>query len=51
MAVSTEHGWTTTQTLMLLAALLILGLLLLPSIASRLITSRTNDRQDEVSSR
>ncbi|XUL89346.1 phosphate ABC transporter substrate-binding protein PstS [Streptomyces galilaeus] len=51
VAVSTEHGWTTTQTLMLLAALLILGLLLLPSIASRLITSRTNDRQDEVSSR
>ncbi|WP_262059398.1 phosphate ABC transporter substrate-binding protein PstS [Streptomyces sp. STR69] len=51
VAVSTEHGWTTTQTLMLLAAVLILGLLLLPSIASRLITARTNDRQDEGSSR
>lgn len=51
VAVSTSHGWTTTQTLMLLAALLILGLLLLPSIASRLITARTNTRQDEGSSR
>ncbi|MBK3578390.1 phosphate ABC transporter substrate-binding protein PstS [Streptomyces sp. MBT65] len=51
VAVSAEHGWTTTQTLMLLAALLILGLLLLPSIASRLITARADDRQDEGSSR
>ncbi|MFJ9893881.1 phosphate ABC transporter substrate-binding protein PstS [Streptomyces sp. NPDC091280] len=51
VAVSAAHGWTTTQTLMLLAAILILGLLLLPSIASRLISSRTDDRQDEVSSR
>ncbi|MFJ9244526.1 substrate-binding domain-containing protein [Streptomyces sp. NPDC101776] len=51
VAVSAKHGWTTTQTLMLLAAVLILGLLLLPSIASRLITARTNDRKDEGSSR
>jgi phosphate ABC transporter phosphate-binding protein len=38
VAVATEHGWTSTQTLMLLAALLLLGLLLLPSVVSRLIT-------------
>ncbi|MEV6480734.1 phosphate ABC transporter substrate-binding protein PstS [Streptomyces sp. NPDC051576] len=52
VAVSADPGWTTTQTLMLLAAILVLGLLLLPSIASRLMTTRgTNDHQDEGSSR
>lgn len=51
VAVSAQHGWTTTQTLMLLAAVLVLGLLLLPSITSRLITSRSNDGQDGGSSR
>ncbi|MEU6140214.1 phosphate ABC transporter substrate-binding protein PstS [Streptomyces sp. NPDC047081] len=37
VAVAGRSGWTSTQTLMVLAAFLILGLILLPSIVSRLI--------------
>ncbi|MGI5456401.1 phosphate ABC transporter substrate-binding protein PstS [Streptomyces sp. CA-249302] len=37
VAVAGRSGWTSTQTLMLLAAFLVLGLILLPSIVSRLI--------------
>jgi phosphate transport system substrate-binding protein len=37
VAVAGQHGWTTTQTLMLLAAFLVLGLVLLPSVVSRMI--------------
>ncbi|MFB7332379.1 phosphate ABC transporter substrate-binding protein PstS [Streptomyces adustus] len=38
ITVAAQHGWTGTQTLMVLAALLVLGLVLLPSLMSRLIT-------------
>ncbi|MEU9455969.1 phosphate ABC transporter substrate-binding protein PstS [Streptomyces sp. NPDC048277] len=51
VAVATAHGWTGTQTLMLLAALLIFGLLLLPSLVSRLVGSKSNDRPNDGSSR
>lgn len=51
VAVATEHGWTSTQTLMLLAALLLLGLVLLPSVVSRLITGLTNGGPEDGSSR
>ncbi|MFG2959812.1 phosphate ABC transporter substrate-binding protein PstS [Streptomyces sp. NPDC048291] len=40
VAVATGHGWTGTQTLMLLAAVLVFGLLLLPSMVSRLVGSK-----------
>ncbi|MFH8390492.1 phosphate ABC transporter substrate-binding protein PstS [Streptomyces sp. NPDC018036] len=40
VAVSGSQGWTTTQTLMLIAAFLVLGLVLLPSVVSRVITGR-----------
>ncbi|MEU6220421.1 substrate-binding domain-containing protein [Streptomyces sp. NPDC047022] len=43
VAVAGNSGWTTTQTLMLLAAFLVLGLVLLPSLVSRAITSRISD--------
>ncbi|MFJ3309016.1 phosphate ABC transporter substrate-binding protein PstS [Streptomyces sp. NPDC086549] len=39
VAVAADHGWTSTQTLMLLAAFLVLGLLLLPSVVSRLVAA------------
>jgi phosphate transport system substrate-binding protein len=42
VAVAGHGGWTTTQTLMVLAVLLVLGLVLLPSVVSRLI-SRASD--------
>ncbi|MFD4509263.1 phosphate ABC transporter substrate-binding protein PstS [Streptomyces sp. NPDC058457] len=42
VAVATAHGWTGTQTLMLLAAVLVFGLLLLPSLVSRLVGSKAN---------
>ncbi|MFF4565934.1 phosphate ABC transporter substrate-binding protein PstS [Streptomyces sp. NPDC001435] len=52
VAVSAEHGWTSTQTLMLLAAFLVLGLLLLPSVVSRLVAgARDNDGAGKESSR
>ncbi|MFD8818740.1 hypothetical protein ACFV23_46470, partial [Streptomyces sp. NPDC059627] len=59
VAVATAHGWTGTQTLMLLAAVLVFGLLLLPSLVSRLVGSRAegngnsggNSRTDDGSSR
>ncbi|MER5518788.1 phosphate ABC transporter substrate-binding protein PstS [Streptomyces sp. NPDC002763] len=55
VAVATGHGWTATQTLMLLAALLVFGLLLLPSVVSRLVGSRAggsgNSRSEDGSSR
>ncbi|MFF5143828.1 phosphate ABC transporter substrate-binding protein PstS [Streptomyces sp. NPDC013157] len=55
VAVATGHGWTGTQTLMLLAAVLVFGLLLLPSVVSRLVGSRAagngNSRSDDGSSR
>ncbi|MGW5058922.1 phosphate ABC transporter substrate-binding protein PstS [Streptomyces sp. NPDC004096] len=41
VSVAGRHGWTGTQTLMLLAAFLLLGLVLLPSVVSRAIASRT----------
>jgi phosphate transport system substrate-binding protein len=41
VAVAGHSGWTSAQTLMLLAAFLVLGLVLLPSVVSRAITSRT----------
>ena len=37
VAVAGHSGWTTTQTLMVLAAFLVLGLVLLPTLVSRLI--------------
>ncbi|MFI6338542.1 phosphate ABC transporter substrate-binding protein PstS [Streptomyces sp. NPDC050535] len=40
VSVAGRTGWTGTQTLMLLAAALILGLILLPSLVSRAITGR-----------
>ncbi|MFF3450356.1 phosphate ABC transporter substrate-binding protein PstS [Streptomyces sp. NPDC002667] len=40
VAVSGSQGWTTTQTLMLIAAFLVLGLVLLPSVVSRVIIGR-----------
>ncbi|MEU1405476.1 phosphate ABC transporter substrate-binding protein PstS [Streptomyces sp. NPDC005728] len=43
VAVAAGHGWTATQTLMLLAAFLVLGLLLLPSVVSRLVGARSQD--------
>ncbi|MEU9151425.1 phosphate ABC transporter substrate-binding protein PstS [Streptomyces sp. NPDC048417] len=55
VAVATAHGWTATQTLMLLAAVLVLGLLLLPSLVSRLVGSKANgngtSRSEDGSSR
>ncbi|MEU6070455.1 MULTISPECIES: substrate-binding domain-containing protein [Streptomyces] len=52
VAVAAEHGWTSTQTLMLLAAFLVLGLLLLPSLVSRLVAAtRDNGHAGEESSR
>jgi phosphate transport system substrate-binding protein len=42
VAVAGHSGWTTTQTLMVLAVFLVLGLVLLPSLVSRLI-SRASD--------
>ncbi|MEV7365890.1 phosphate ABC transporter substrate-binding protein PstS [Streptomyces sp. NPDC091299] len=44
VSVAGRHGWTGTQTLMLLAAFLLLGLVLLPSVVSRAIASRTGTR-------
>ncbi|MEU3521017.1 phosphate ABC transporter substrate-binding protein PstS [Streptomyces sp. NPDC006654] len=46
VAVATGHGWTGTQTLMLLAAILVLGLLLLPSLVSRLVGGSTVGKGD-----
>ncbi|MFD8221663.1 phosphate ABC transporter substrate-binding protein PstS [Streptomyces sp. NPDC059697] len=51
IAVAGHSGWTSTQTLMLLAAALVLGLMLLPSIVSRAMAGRTgsgekNDTKD-----
>ncbi|MCI3274859.1 phosphate ABC transporter substrate-binding protein PstS [Streptomyces cylindrosporus] len=43
VAVAGRSGWTSTQTLMVLAAFLVLGLILLPSIVSRLI-GRASER-------
>lgn len=43
VAVATGHGWTATQTLMLLAAVLVFGLLLLPSLVSRLVGGGKTD--------
>ncbi|SFF38340.1 phosphate ABC transporter substrate-binding protein PstS [Streptomyces mirabilis] len=40
VAVAGHSGWTTTQTLMLLAVALVLGLLLLPSLVSRAMAGR-----------
>ncbi|MFF4363143.1 phosphate ABC transporter substrate-binding protein PstS [Streptomyces sp. NPDC001604] len=37
VAVAGRSGWTSTQTLMVLAAFLVLGLVLLPSVVSRMI--------------
>ncbi|MGW2956903.1 phosphate ABC transporter substrate-binding protein PstS [Streptomyces sp. NPDC001220] len=55
VAVATAHGWTATQTLMLLAAVLVFGLLLLPSLVSRLVGSKAdgtgNGRSEDGSSR
>ncbi|MER7840854.1 phosphate ABC transporter substrate-binding protein PstS [Streptomyces sp. NPDC096040] len=51
VAVATAHGWTGTQTLMVLAALLVFGLLLLPSVVSRLVGSKSNGRSGDGSSR
>ncbi|MGW7419658.1 phosphate ABC transporter substrate-binding protein PstS [Streptomyces sp. NPDC054813] len=51
VAVATAHGWTATQTLMLLAAVLVFGLLLLPSLVSRLVGSKSNGRSDDGSTR
>ncbi|MGW2516135.1 phosphate ABC transporter substrate-binding protein PstS [Streptomyces sp. NPDC001617] len=50
VAVAGQSGWTTTQTLMVLAAFLVLGLILLPSLLSRLIGAH-NNRSSEGSSR
>ncbi|MHC3470124.1 phosphate ABC transporter substrate-binding protein PstS [Streptomyces sp. 7R007] len=43
VAVAARHGWTGTQTLMLLAVVLIAGLILLPSLVSRLVGGRSSD--------
>ncbi|MGW3283668.1 phosphate ABC transporter substrate-binding protein PstS [Streptomyces sp. NPDC001002] len=44
VSVAGRSGWTGTQTLMLLAVVLILGLLLLPSVVSRLVAKgRSSD--------
>ncbi|MER7938235.1 MULTISPECIES: phosphate ABC transporter substrate-binding protein PstS [unclassified Streptomyces] len=51
VAVATGHGWTATQTLMLLAAVLVFGLLLLPSLVSRLVGTKSNDSSEGGSSR
>ncbi|MEU2621742.1 phosphate ABC transporter substrate-binding protein PstS [Streptomyces sp. NPDC007157] len=51
VAVATGHGWTATQTLMLLAAVLVFGLLLLPSLVSRLVGSKANGNGGNVNSR
>ncbi|MEU4088501.1 substrate-binding domain-containing protein [Streptomyces aureus] len=40
VSVAGGQGWTSTQTLMLIAAFLVLGLVLLPSLVSRAITGR-----------
>lgn len=40
VSVSGSQGWTGTQTLMLIAAFLVLGLVLLPSVVSRAIAGR-----------
>ncbi|MDT0466769.1 phosphate ABC transporter substrate-binding protein PstS [Streptomyces gibsoniae] len=46
VAVAGRQGWTGTQTLMLLSVILILGLLLLPSLVSRLIGARAGESGD-----
>lgn len=53
VTVAAEHGWTSTQTLMLLAAFLVLGLVLLPSLVSRLIAGArgADDRVGDGSAR
>ncbi|MER6533653.1 substrate-binding domain-containing protein [Streptomyces sp900105755] len=51
VAVATAHGWTGTQTLMLLATVLVFGLLLLPSLVSQLVGSKDNGRSDDGSTR
>ncbi|MGW3666857.1 phosphate ABC transporter substrate-binding protein PstS [Streptomyces sp. NPDC005141] len=40
VSVAGSQGWTGTQTLMLIAAFLVLGLVLLPSVVSRVIAGR-----------
>ncbi|MFJ6834510.1 phosphate ABC transporter substrate-binding protein PstS [Streptomyces sp. NPDC091209] len=40
VSVAGTQGWTSTQTLMLIAAFLVLGLVLLPSVVSRAIAGR-----------
>ncbi|MGW3916162.1 substrate-binding domain-containing protein [Streptomyces sp. NPDC005070] len=40
VSVSGSQGWSSTQTLMLIAAFLVLGLVLLPSVVSRAIAGR-----------
>ncbi|MFE2537827.1 substrate-binding domain-containing protein [Streptomyces sp. NPDC059371] len=40
VSVSGSQGWSSTQTLMLIAAFLVLGLVLLPSVVSRTIAGR-----------
>ncbi|MEV7739826.1 phosphate ABC transporter substrate-binding protein PstS [Streptomyces sp. NPDC088921] len=40
VAIAGRTGWTGTQTLMLLAAFLVLGLILLPTVVSRLLSDR-----------
>ncbi|MGW4048164.1 phosphate ABC transporter substrate-binding protein PstS [Streptomyces sp. NPDC004721] len=44
VTVAGRHGWTGTQTLMLITALLLLGLVLLPSVVSRAIAARNGGR-------
>jgi len=46
VAVAGHSGWTSTQTLMVLAAFLVLGLILLPSLFSRLIGAHNNRSSD-----
>ncbi len=43
VAVAGRSGWTGTQTLMVLAALLILGLVLLPSTVARMLGARSSN--------
>ncbi|MFC4506877.1 MULTISPECIES: phosphate ABC transporter substrate-binding protein PstS [Streptomyces] len=46
VAVAGRTGWTGTQTLMLLAAFLVLALIMLPSIVSRLLGNGGGNRND-----
>jgi phosphate transport system substrate-binding protein len=46
IAVAGRTGWTGTQTLMLLAAFLVLGLILLPTLVSRLLSDRRSSDGD-----